>query len=279
LKAFTQSSAGSSEPWLGDFPARQISVFTGSLLILIVTYFFIEWIGAATTRQLTLTGVMWVFLTLSFEIGLGRFAFAYSWERILSDFNFAKGGLLGIGLLIMGFAPRLTASLRRVRASRSERVLSLPGEDLIPNPIGSLSHAITAGCSREALWPWLVQMGAGRAGWYSYDFIDNRGHRSAELIIPEFQKVAVGAAFPALPGARDGSLVLAYEREKFLVLGALPQNGVHAVTWAFVLDPAGPDQTRLITRARANAGYGFHGLPLLRLRAIALSRLGFASLS
>ncbi len=59
-----------------------------------------------------------------------------------------------------------------------------------------------------------------------------------------------------LPGATDGFFVLAYEPERFLVLGTLAQNGVHAATWAFVLDAVGPNQTRLITRARAAAGYG-----------------------
>ena len=77
-------------------------------------------------------------------------------------------------------------------------------------------------------------MGAGRGGWYSCDFLDNRGHCSAERIIPEFQKESAGALFPALLGARDGFFVLAYERESILVLGALPQNGMHAATWAFV---------------------------------------------
>ena len=104
------------EPWIGDFPARQISVFTGAVLILIVTYFSIDWIKAKTVRQLTLMGVMWVLLTLIFEIGLGRFVFDYSWERVLSDFNLRRGGLLSIGLLIMGLAPRVTASLRRRRS-------------------------------------------------------------------------------------------------------------------------------------------------------------------
>jgi hypothetical protein len=256
------------EPWIGDFSARQISVFTGSVLILIVTYVFVDWIGAKTARQLTLVGAMWVVLTLAFEIGMGRFVLDYSWERVLSDFNLARGGLLSIGLLIMGLAPRITASFRRVRASSPERVCPLAGDDRIPEPIGSVTHAISIRCSREDLWPWLVQMGAGRAGWYSYDFFDNGGQRSAERILPEFQKISVGALFPALPGATDGFFVLAYEPERSLVLGALPRDGAHAATWSFVLEEPGPGQTRLIARARANAGYGFHGLPLAIVKVI-----------
>ena len=104
------------EPWIGDLPARQISVFIGAVLILIITYFSIDWIKAKTVRQLTLIGVMWALLTVVFEIGLGRFVFDYSWERVLSDFNLRRGGLLSIGLLIMGLAPRITASFRRRRS-------------------------------------------------------------------------------------------------------------------------------------------------------------------
>jgi hypothetical protein len=145
-------------------------VFTGSLLILIVTYLFIDWIGAETSGHLTAAGAIWVVLTLAFEVGMGRVVLEYSWERVFSDFDLAAGGLLGIGLVIMGFAPRVAASLRRVKASKEERTRALPGDERIARPIGSLTHAITIHCSRANVWPWLVQMGAGRAGWYSYGF-------------------------------------------------------------------------------------------------------------
>jgi hypothetical protein len=111
-------------------------------------------------------------MTLAFEISAGRFMFNYSWERILSDFNLMNGGLLGIGLFIMGVAPRVVSSFRRIRASKAEHARRLPGDDLITRPMGSLTHALTIRCSREDLWPWLAQMGAGRGGWYSYDFLD-----------------------------------------------------------------------------------------------------------
>jgi hypothetical protein len=249
------------EPWIGDFSARQVSVFTGALLILIVSYIFIDWIRSQTARQLTLIGVMWVLLTLTFEISIGWLA-GYSWERILEDFNIARGGLLGLGFLVLGFSPRIAARLRRVAASSTERAGSLPGDDLIPNPIASLTNAITIRCSRERVWPWLVQMGAGRAGWYSYDRIDNGRQRSANRIVPEFQSISVGTLFPALPGAKDGFFVLSYEPDRFLTLGAGP------VTWSFVLEAAGACHTRLITRARANGGYAFHGLPLPLVKLI-----------
>jgi hypothetical protein len=56
---------------------------------------------------------------------------------------------------------------------------------LVPAAIGSITHAITIRGDRRALWPWLAQMGAGRAGWYSCDLIDNGRRRSADRIRPE----------------------------------------------------------------------------------------------
>jgi hypothetical protein len=111
---------------------------------------------------------------------------------------------------------------RSVRATPEEKTHALPGDELIKEPIGSLDHAITIRRARQEVWPWLAQMGAGsRAGWYSYDFLDNGRRPSAERIIPELQKLAVGMIFPALPGATDGFTLLAFEPQHFLVLGPL----------------------------------------------------------
>jgi hypothetical protein len=168
----------------------------------------------------------------------------------------------------MGLSPRIVSSFRRIRASRPERERGLPGDDFITQAIGSLTHAVTIRCSRENLWPWLTQMGAGRAGWYSYDFLDNRGRRSAARIVPEFQSVSVGTLFPALPGATDGFFVLACEHGRFLVLGAPPQDGKYAATWSFVLEETDPNATRLIVRVRVNRGYRLCGLPLWIVKLI-----------
>jgi len=152
---------------------------------------------------------------------------------------------------------------RSVRATNSERTRQLPGDERIPTPIGSLTHAITIHTARENVWPWIVQMGAGsRAGWYSYDFLDNRHHRSADHIEPHLQQVSVGTLFPALPGRTDGFHVLEYEPERNLVLGwvNLPDRAP-TVTWAFVLEEASEATTRLVTRARGGSDYRFHGLP------------------
>lgn len=86
---------------------------------------------------------------------------------------------------------------RSVRASRQERTRRLPGDELIPKPIASLTHATTILRPPTDVWPWLAQMGAGtRAGWYSYDFIDNGCHASADCIMPSLQALSVGVLFP-----------------------------------------------------------------------------------
>lgn len=100
-------------PMLRDFPARQISVFTGSLLIFGVTLFFINWIAARTTLQLLIVGTIWVLLTILFEITLGRLVLDLSWDRITEDYNITRGGFLGFGLLFMAVSPLLATRLQR----------------------------------------------------------------------------------------------------------------------------------------------------------------------
>ena len=149
-----------------------------------------------------------------------------------------------------------------MRATGAERSRPLPGDGLIVAPIAALNHAITIRAEPAAVWPWLAQMGAGRAGWYSYDLIDNGGKRSADRIVPELQKLAIGMVFPALPGATDGFTLASFEADRSLVIGWKAPGGGWLMTWAFVLEPS-PDggSTRLLVRARGGTGYTFQGLP------------------
>jgi len=150
-----------------------------------------------------------------------------------------------------------------VRANRDEKTRTLPGDELISQPIASLTYAVTIQRPPHNVWPWLVQMGAGnRAGWYSYDFIDNGRRPSADRIVPALQTVAVGDLFPATPGATDGFHVLARETARHLVLGWRPAPGATPImTWAFILEWRTDTTTRLIVRARGGREYPFYGLP------------------
>jgi hypothetical protein len=145
--------------------------------------------------------------------------------------------------------------LRSVKAQPSETRRTLPGDDLVPNA-HSFTHAITIERPRSDVWPWLVQMGAGRAGWYSYDRIDNAGIPSLDRVAPELQEIAVGDVFPALPGVTEGFIVLGFHAEHYLILGWPSAGGQPPMTtWAFVLEEPRPGRTRLIVRARGDDRY------------------------
>lgn len=94
-------------PIVGDRAARQIGVLIGALLIFVIAYLCIRWIDARTKLQLLGVGLLWVVLTLLFELGLGRLVLGLPWERIAEDYEPTRGGFLGLGLLFMAVSPLL----------------------------------------------------------------------------------------------------------------------------------------------------------------------------
>jgi hypothetical protein len=171
-----------------------------------------------------------------------------------------KALVVSSGMLVILTAIAICSS-RQVHATPGEQARTLPGDDLIPQPLGSVNHAITIQRPPHEVWPWLAQMGSGRAGWYAYDFIDNGGHHSAERILPNYQNVGVGSVLPALPGATDVFVVAQCEREHSLVLAWRLPSGKNQTTWAFVLEEPQPGRTRLLVRGRVAPGYRPYGLP------------------
>lgn len=105
------------EPRLGDLRARQVSVFSGALLIVLVFWFTLKWVGPQPARRWWQLGLLWLSLTLAFELGLGR-ATGMSWDRIASDFDPRRGGLLAFGMLVIAVAPRLLAARRGLIQAR-----------------------------------------------------------------------------------------------------------------------------------------------------------------
>jgi hypothetical protein len=83
---------------------------------------------------------------------------------------------LAAGVYALGIRPRLL----RWGASDDEVTQSYPGAELIPHAKRTATMAVTIGAPRALVWPWLVQMGCDRAGWYSWDRLDNGGVPSAE---------------------------------------------------------------------------------------------------
>lgn len=140
-----------------------------------------------------------------------------------------------------------------VRATRQERKRSLPGDLLLPDGFAVVMHAVTIAATPECVWPWLVQMGSGRAGWYSYDWVDNDGHPSATEIIPALQHVAPGDVLPSLPGVTDSFVVAAVEPRRDLILTVPAANRGLVVSWEFFLEPLAPGRTRLLVRGRVSS--------------------------
>ncbi|HEX6944415.1 MAG TPA: DUF998 domain-containing protein, partial [Gemmatimonadaceae bacterium] len=133
-----------------------------------------------------------------------------------------------------------------------EKRRPLPGDALVPEPLFVSTHAITIDAPPERVWPWIAQMGAGRAGWYSWDSIDNGGAPSATRIMPALQSVASGDVMPAVPGATDAFVVAAVDPPRDLVLTVPDGRGGSAVAWEHLLDPLPGGRTRLIVRGRAS---------------------------
>jgi hypothetical protein len=131
-------------------------------------------------------------------------------------------------------------------ATAAETSRALPSDDLVPNPTFNATRAITIAAPPEAVWPWIVQMGLTRAGWYSYDLLDNLGRPSARRILPELQNLQPGDIVPMSPDGKQGMKVHSVNAPRSMVWG---EPG--GTTWAWQLDEAGPGSTRLITRVRS----------------------------
>lgn len=140
-------------------------------------------------------------------------------------------------------------------ASDEEAEAAVPGDDLIPAPDLQATHAITINAPADAVWPWLVQMGQGKGGLYSYEWLENLAGcdmHNAKDIVPEWQNTRVGDFVRMGPEGYPLFKVIDMARNRALVLQAAdPQTTQPAsATWAFVLDEQPDGTTRLIVRSR-----------------------------
>ena len=165
--------------------------------------------------------------------------------------------VFGAGLVLGGAS--LAVYLGRIRpwhlrwnATDEELREPMPADDQVERPQYDATWAVTIDAPPEAVWPWLVQMGQGRGGFYSYDWIENlmgMEIHSTDQLLPEFQSLAPGDLIPAGPG--PGIYVKAVDPGRSLVLGNPPEteSELHA-TWSTVLRPLPGDRTRFVSRNR-----------------------------
>jgi hypothetical protein len=131
-------------------------------------------------------------------------------------------------------------------ATDEEVTRALPGDQLMARPGFKATRAITIDARPEHIWPWLVQLGSGRAGWYAIDRIDNAGVPSAQQIIPELQHLQVGDLVPMVAGKQIGPRVKELEPDRRM----LWWDGRGEFTWEWLLEPIDGRRTRLLCRVQ-----------------------------
>jgi hypothetical protein len=154
--------------------------------------------------------------------------------------------LVLVGLVMTAYLFIARPYQLRWGATQEEINRAMPGDELDVHPAFLATRAITINATPHDIWPWLLQMGYTRAGYYGYDIIENlgspRGIHSAETILPEFQNFKVGDAVPI--SAAGGMTFFAIEPDRYLTWTG--EGSVGGFTWA--LYPIDSTHTRLVSR-------------------------------
>jgi hypothetical protein len=185
----------------------------------------------------------------------------------------AAGRLRGLADVAAASPLFLTAPFYRRRhlrwgATDDEVAGEMPGDELVPETSFNATRAITIDAPPEDVWPWIVQIGFGRAGFYSYDLLDNAGRPSADRILAEFQQPKVGDWVPMASTVNETTAfkVKAFETNRWM-LWDKPRS-----TWAWTLTPLQGGRTRLVVRIKDR--YDWRHSPGNALLSLVLFELG-----
>ena len=127
----------------------------------------------------------------------------------------------------------------------------MPGDEILGQPTFNATRAVTIEATPEEIWPWLVQIGYRRAGFYSYDRLDNDGIPSSERLLPQYQNLKVGDLIPLTKTANVR--VTELEPPRSMVLLFEVDGTWSNATWVWGIYPEEASRTRLVTRLRVNA--------------------------
>jgi hypothetical protein len=171
-----------------------------------------------------------------------------SWQKLNAYYRF-----IGIGSRLIR-----EASMRHLEAALGKLPLpeddarALPGDDYLPEAQYALTHHINIEAPPELVWPYLMQLGCDRAGWYSIDWLDHGGIPSTDHLVPGWETRKVGDRLSATLDLDGFFEVLDLVDRQHLVLGGEKQRlgGPYKMSWAFILEPIGSDATHLISRVR-----------------------------
>jgi hypothetical protein len=151
-----------------------------------------------------------------------------------------------LALAVSGYLRWIRPRVFSWGATRDEATRPMAGDGVCQRPQLNATRAVTIAARPEEVWPWLVQWGWNRAGFYSYDLLDNLGRPSAEEILPQFQQLAVGDWVP-MSGKTTPYTAFRVTRLEPNKMMLWEKGGG---TWLWLLEPAGTGHTRLITRMR-----------------------------
>jgi hypothetical protein len=177
-------------------------------------------------------------------------------EEAMKDkkpFRFFTGLLLG-GLLALLYVWKARPWMANWGTQDDEATRPLPGDEVVARPMAQTTRATTINAPPKAVWPWLVQMGLERGGFYSYDALDNEGRPSATTVIPELQELKVGDKI--MLDRKCAATVTHLEPPRAMVWTLLDTpvelGLIVNVTMAYALEPLGKHRSRLVGRIRGN---------------------------
>ncbi len=166
--------------------------------------------------------------------------------------------LIGVSLI---FSPLLRRWYLRWGATDDEIRRTFPGDEIVPQPILQATRAVTIHAPAANVWRWLVQIGQGRGGLYSYELLENLVGcqiRNTDKILPEFQNLHVGDSILFMPSGL-GEIVTEIDPEHALILqnrdpktGQVVPPEILNGSWVFILESPDKNTTRLIARSRSS---------------------------
>jgi hypothetical protein len=165
------------------------------------------------------------------------------------------------GLPLFATAPLYRRWHVRWGATDEEVREPMPGDELVPKASFSATRAITIDAPPELVWPWIVQMGYRRAGFYTYALLDNAGYESADQVLEEYQSPRIGDWMPMAKKLNETTAfkVKALESNRWL-LWAKPDS-----SWAWKLISLNGGRTRLVTRLKCRYAWERPGSAMFTL--------------
>ncbi len=147
-----------------------------------------------------------------------------------------------VGAYVVFWRPR-----RLSRGATGENVVSaMSGDEIVANPSFVATRTVTMRARPEHIYPWIIQMGVGRAGWYGYDWLNNFGRPSAWGLVPHLQQPEVGDLIPMSPRGKRGMWIKELETNRRMLWWDKRGN----MTWLWEIQPIDEDRSRLVTRVR-----------------------------